>query len=254
MTQPTIDPLASQGTVTGVFAGPIRALRSPRTPDAVATAWRSAILKAPVPGVATVRTDGLVGDAQKERRHHGGPTKAVLVYSAAHYSGWARTLGSHAVRHADALRTMSTEFDASQFGLGAFGENLVIDGLDEGSVCLGDEWEIGSCRLRITEPRGPCNTLTRRWMRPALLGEVRQTAHAGWYNAVTQEGTLKIGDQARLLQRIAPRWTIERLFHLIEGARASRADVIELLESPALTEALRDKFTRRLATPGRITD
>ena len=45
---------------------------------------------------------------------------------------------------------------------GAFGENLSVDGLDEQSVCLGDEWQIGSARFAVSQGRQPCWKLNDR--------------------------------------------------------------------------------------------
>ncbi|MDZ7631103.1 MAG: MOSC domain-containing protein [Gemmatimonadaceae bacterium] len=185
---------AVRGDVRGVFAGPVRSLASPRAPGQAATRWRSAILKSRQRDPVAIGSLGLAGDAQKEQKHHGGPTKAVLIYGAANYARWNAVMHDHVIAHAEALRTMSPEFDASQWGFGAFGENLCVDGLVERSVCLGDLWQLGTARLRITEPRAPCGTLTRRWMRPALLGAVKETAAAGWYNAVETPGVVAEGD------------------------------------------------------------
>jgi MOSC domain-containing protein YiiM len=244
--------LPASGSVRGVFTGPVRSLRSPRQPGAAATAWRSAILKSPASGPVAVGPLGLAGDAQKERRFHGGPTKAVLVYAAAHYADWQPVLAAHAAEHADALRAMSRDVDASAVGFGAFGENIVVDGLDEHTVFLGDVWQMGTCRLQITEPRGPCGTLTRRWMRPELLAEVRASSRAGWYNAVSESGSVAFGDAVTLVSRTQDEWSIARLFQLIERRTVARRDVQALLESPAITDALRERFERRLATPGRV--
>jgi MOSC domain-containing protein YiiM len=246
---------ATRATVRAVFAGPIRALQSPRQPGAATTAWRSAILKARVDGPVHVGPLGVTGDAQKEKKHHGGPSKAVLVYGAARYASlWDSTLQPHAVEHAAALRAMSTDVDASAYGFGAFGENITVDVLDERAVCLGDLWRIGECVLQITEPRGPCATLTRRWMRPALLDEVKATAAAGWYNAVHTPGQIQAGDVMTLHERVQDEWTLERVFHLFERRVASRADVIALRDAPCTTAALRERLTRRLLTPGRTRD
>ncbi|HYW49538.1 MAG TPA: MOSC domain-containing protein [Gemmatimonadaceae bacterium] len=215
-------------------------------PGGPATAWRSAILKSPLPE-AMVGALGLHGDAQKEKRHHGGPLKAVLVYGTAHYDRWDASLAPHAAQHADLLRTMSSDVDASTYGPGAFGENITVDGLTEATVCLGDLWQLGSCVLRITEPRGPCATLTRRWMRPELLREVRTTAAAGWYNAVHTEGSVAIGDAMTLVQRVQDEWTMERVFRMVETPTASRIDIAALRDHPVTHEALRARLTRRLA-------
>lgn len=243
----------ARGLVCGVFAGPIRSLRSAREPGGTVTAWRSAILKSPV-ARADVRALGLVGDAQKEKKHHGGPDKAVLVYGAAHYARWEFVLRPHAQQHADALRAMSADVDASVYGFGAFGENLTVDGLTEDTVCLGDTWQVGGCVLRVTEPRGPCNTLTRRWLRPALLGEVQRTAAAGWYNTVVREGVVADRDAIVLLDRVQEAWTVARAFHLLEARRALRPDVEQLRDAPFTTSGMRERLARRAATPGRLLD
>ena len=253
MTPPTDPPFhAPAGTVTGVFAGPVRALRSPRRPGDAPTRWQSAIVKSALAGAVHVSAPGLAGDAQKVLKHHGGPTKAVLVYGAAHYARWAHTLGAHATEHADALRAMSAEVDASRLGPGAFGENLTIDGLAEESVFLGDLWQIGECRLRITEPRAPCATLARRWLRPSLIAEVTSTAAAGWYNRVEQEGDVTVGDRATLVERVQHEWSLARVFHLLEARVVRRSELLSLSESAGVHAGLLDRLDRRLRTPGRV--
>jgi MOSC domain-containing protein YiiM len=252
MTTPPADESANQGTVRAVFAGPIRALRSARQPGAATTAWRSAILKSRCDAPVPVGALGLAGDAQKEKKHHGGPTKAVLVYAAAHYAAlWNVSLKPHADAHAEALRAMTSEVDASAYGFGAFGENITVEGLSEHTVHLGDLWRIGTCLLQITEPRGPCQTLTRRWMRPELLHEVQVTAAAGWYNAVREDGAVAPGDEARLVERVQTSWSVARVFHLLESRVVAREDVLALHDAAYTHEALRARLARRLATPGR---
>ena len=255
MTPPT-DPAshASAGTVSGVFAGPVRALRSPRRPGDAPTRWQSAIVKSAVTGSARVTSAGLAGDAQKVLKHHGGPTKAVLVYGAAHYAQWADSLGVHAAAHTDTLRAMSAEVDASHFGPGAFGENLTIDGLTEATVFLGDLWQIGGCHLRITEPRAPCATLARRWLRPSLIAEVTSTAAAGWYNRVEKDGDVTVGDRATLVERVQHEWSLARVFHLLEARVVRRSELLSLHASAGVHAGLLERLDRRLRTPGRVRE
>lgn len=246
--------LATVGQVSALFAGPVRTLRSPRVPGGDVTTWKSAIVRAPVEGAVAIRTLGLANDQQKERKHHGSPTKAVLIYAASHYPDWADSLGVHAAAHAVELRAMSAEMDASRFGWGAFGENITIDGLDERTVCIGDIWQIGDATLQITEPRAPCATLARRWLRPTLISEVTANARAGWYNAVLREGAASVGAGATLLERVTDVWTVERVFHLLQGRVASRRDVIALHDAACTNDELRARLSRRLQTPGRTRD
>src|SRR5699024_1107127 len=80
----------------------------------------SGIYKEPVKGAVQAREDGFVGDEQGDRRHHGGPDKALHAYPVAHYQDWVRDLPDQ----------------ADHFQPGAFGENLVVEGLREIDICL----------------------------------------------------------------------------------------------------------------------
>lgn len=239
---------APQGTVTHLFAGAVRALRSPRAPGRPPTAWKSAILKTTIDGPVHVGPLGLAGDAQHDRRWHGGPTKAVLCYAASHYAAWAPLAAAHLPTVADALAMLPAD---ATFAPGAFGENVLLAGLDEATVCIGDAWRVGGCVLRVTEPRGPCGTLARRWAWPALATHVRRTARAGWYCAVDAPGPVAPGDAATLVERLAPAWTIARVFMLLESRVAPAAEVRALAEADGVHDALRARLERRLATPGR---
>ena len=70
--------------------------------------WRSAIDKQPVAGPVWLGRAGLQGDAQADRRNHGGPQQAVNVYPAEHYTYWRAQPG---------LAEMTG---------GAFGENFTL--------------------------------------------------------------------------------------------------------------------------------
>lgn len=234
--------------LVAVHAGGVRTLRSARVTGRAPTTWRSAILKAPCEGPVHVGPLGLDGDAQHDRRHHGGPTKAVLCYAAAHYDAWAPLSAAHLAQHGGTVAALP---GPHAFGPGAFGENLLLAGIDEHTVHLGDVWQVGTCVLRVTEPRGPCGTLARRWAWPALVTHVRRTARAGWYCAVESPGTVRVGDEAVLRARVAPAWPIARVFALLEARVAPAEAMRALADAPGVHEALRARCLRRLATPGR---
>ena len=56
--------------------------------------WRSAIWKQPVLVPLELGVEGLAGDQQANRRVHGGPDKAICVYSADHIAWWREELGT----------------------------------------------------------------------------------------------------------------------------------------------------------------
>ena len=92
--------------------------------------WRTGFFKTPVEGRVFVGRTNLDGDGQADLENHGGIDKAVLAYSADHYSKWRR------------------EIDLPDLPYGAFGENLTISGLSEESVCIGDTLRIGAVVVR----------------------------------------------------------------------------------------------------------
>ncbi len=71
------------------------------------------IFKEPVAGRVRVRPCNLEGDGQADLNVHGGPHKAVYVYSYEHYAYWQRIL------------------DRDDFTFGQFGENLTVTSLVE---------------------------------------------------------------------------------------------------------------------------
>lgn len=93
--------------------------------------YRTAYAKQSRTGPVAVHPLGLEGDEVANTRVHGGPEKAIYAYSAENYALWA---ADHP-RHAERLVP------------GGFGENLLIAGLDESSVCIGDRWRVGSALL-----------------------------------------------------------------------------------------------------------
>ena len=151
---------------------------------------------------------GLDGDEQGNRRVHGGPEKAVYSYPCANYPLWAADLPDFAAR----------------FVPGGMGENLVIGGLDEDRVCLGDVLRIGTARLQVSEPREPCNTLARMTGTARVVKMMLRTGRCGWYSRVLDEGMVRAGDDVVLEARPNPGWTIRRVARMAADLPATPLD------------------------------
>src|SRR5471032_819605 len=95
----------------------------------------SAIHKVPVPARVRVGETGLEGDHQYERKHHGGPEKALHHYSRDHYAAWREEWPEETAGTAGLKR-----FDTP----GAFGENISTIGMNERDVCVGDVYRLGT--------------------------------------------------------------------------------------------------------------
>jgi len=175
-----------------IQVGQARTYGSPSATDPEEQAWTSAIRKEPVDGQLWAGREGLSGDHQYSRKHHGGPERALLMYSADHYPRWR------------------SEWGRKDVGPGAFGENLTVSGLTEDTACLGDIYRLGDVRVEVSSPRTPCYKLARRHSMPDLVKTIVINHRSGWYLRVLQEGWIEAGMDVTLADRPYPQWTIRR--------------------------------------------
>jgi MOSC domain-containing protein YiiM len=178
--------------------------------------WRSAIFKEPVAGPIALGFTNLEGDRQADTSVHGGPDMAALCYSFEHYEAWR------------------DELSAPDIGPGGFGENFTVAGQDESTVCIGDVYEMGEAVVQVSQPRGPCANISRRWERPDLLRRVEESGRHGWYLRVLQEGTVEAGLELRLIERPHPEWTVRRAWDAYRSRKREKALAAELASCEAL--------------------
>ncbi|MDQ2810015.1 MAG: MOSC domain-containing protein [Chloroflexota bacterium] len=137
--------------------------------------------KLPVPQ-ATLGPLGLAGDGHRNRRHHGGPTRAVCLFSL------------------EQIRALQAE--GHPIEPGATGENLTTEGIDLGALRPGDRLAIGDAVvLEITTEAIPCANLTP-YFADGRIGRVSGKAHPGWsrlYAGVVRGGELVVGAPIRVL-------------------------------------------------------
>lgn len=131
---------------------------------------------------ARITTDGVEGDAQRNREHHGGPDRAVCVYSM------------------DAIRALVAE--GHVVAPGTLGENVTVEGLDWSSVEPGPRLRLGAgVLLEVTRYTSPCFNIKAAFV-GGEFGRVSQKRHPGWsrvYTRVLREGTIRAGDPAVLV-------------------------------------------------------
>lgn len=188
----------------------------------------TAIWKEPVTGPVRLDADGLHGDAQADRKHHGGVWRAVLMYPAEHYPRW------------------QAEWGRDDVGPGGFGENLTVSGLDEFSACVGDQYRIGAALLEVTSPRTPCHVLARRHGLKDLVATTRETHRHGWYLRVLEPATIAAGLPLELVARPYPEWTIARAAEVKWDAGNRREEAAQLAACPALIPEWREELAAEL--------
>jgi MOSC domain-containing protein YiiM len=134
--------------------------------------------KLPVPS-ARVTRDGVGGDWQKNRKYHGGPNRAICLFSEELYA-W---LGEQGVE-----------------GLfnGAIGENFTTRGIALMDLSPGDRLRVGAeCVIELTGVRKPCRQLKKwdeRFPKPIV-------GYSGWLAKVVAAGAVRAGDTIELVPR-----------------------------------------------------
>jgi MOSC domain-containing protein YiiM len=196
--------------------------------DGQGRTWTSAFFKTPVVGAVHVGRLGIQGDSQADLVNHGGPDKAVLAYSADHYGYWRQHLG------------------VNDLPLGGYGENLSIAGVEESTVCIGDQWQAGNVLFEVTQPRQPCWKMSRRWQIADLAAQVIRNGRSGWYLRVLAEGEIEAGMELTLVSRPHPSWTVARASRLMHHEKDDLAAAAKLAALPELSAAWKQALTARL--------
>ena len=203
----------------------------------------SAIDKKPIDAPVAVNFMGLTTDEQADRKHHGGPLKAVHQLPIATYD------------------KMNAEF-ALKVRVGTLGENLTTEAVNElpemteSTVCIGDIYQYGedkingedSVQLRIVQPRRPCYKINDQIGQftkvPNIASWVSKQGISGWYFEVVRDGMIHADLPVYLVERPYPFATLETLWQLANSKEKFDADVIE----PWLAiECLEDSWKKVLA-------
>lgn len=131
--------------------------------------------------MANIHALGLDNDRQKDTQHHGGPDRAVSLYS---------------LEHILALQT-----EGHPIFPGSTGENLTLTGVDWERLAPGVRVQVGAVLLEVTGYATPCHTIMASF-REGDFNRIHQKRHPGWsrvYTRVLQPGHLRVGDAVSLL-------------------------------------------------------
>jgi MOSC domain-containing protein YiiM len=169
----------------------------------------TAIDKRPVNGAVPVERLGVRGDQQYDRRHHGGPDKAVYVYAVEDHQWWASELGR-------------------ELTPGQFGENFTTADLDVTNAVIGERWKVGrEVVVQVTMPRIPCSTF-QGWMKePRWVKRFFAHGAPGAYLRVVEEGIVTAGDSIEVLARPAHGVTIAETFELRDADPARLRSLLD---------------------------
>lgn len=130
---------------------------------------------------ARMTLTGVEGDRQRNLAQHGGPTRAVCLYS---------------LEKIQALRQ-----EGHPIAAGTTGENLTIAGLEWSALRVGSRLLVGDeARLELTRPTTPCKNIVDSFL-GGDFSRISEAQHPGWsrfYARVLREGMVREGDRVDL--------------------------------------------------------
>jgi MOSC domain-containing protein YiiM len=204
-----------------LFMGGIR----PLPPDNKPTGIFKQELEMP----AWLGREGLVGDAQADRRVHGGPEKALHQYPVSNYARLAELFPE--------VRELLVP--------GSIGENLSMPGWDEGNVSIGDRFRLGDAVIEVAAPRSPCWKIDQRYGQEGMAAAIEAHGLTGWYFRVLEEGEVGPGCGFERIEQSAPEVTLARLLASWRAHRPAPEELEALANTPGLAQRWRDKLRER---------
>ena len=129
---------------------------------------------------AHLKSDGVEGDKQRDKRFHGGPERAVCLFSHE--------------------RILALQNEGHPIDCGTAGENLTISGLNWDEIKPGVRLQVGEAMLDIVSYTSPCLHIAASFSEGEFV-RISQKVHPGWsrvYARVLQEGLAKEGDEVEL--------------------------------------------------------
>lgn len=127
---------------------------------------------------AQVETLGVAGDQHRDTVHHGGPDRAVCLYSLE--------------------KILALQAEGNPIFPGSVGENITLTGVDWESIVPGKRIRLGEqVLLEVTQYTTPCNNITGSFA-DGDSDRILEKIHTGWsrvYARVLQPGEVRIGDK-----------------------------------------------------------
>ena len=128
-------------------------------------------------GVEDVEKDDVV-----DRKYHGGIHKACYAYSSDTFAFWQNLYPHLKIEN------------------GIFGENLTVEGLDETEIKIGNQYQVGSAIIEVSQPRQPCFKLGIRFEDQGVLKHFVNASFSGVYFRVIKPGSVASGSLFELVK------------------------------------------------------
>jgi len=178
------------------------------------------IFKVPVDEPLFLSKGGVKKDHVADLKVHGGSDKACYLYASDHYPYWKK------------------QYPDLDWQWGMFGENLTVEGLDEGLVMIGDIFRAGEALVQVSQPRIPCYKLGIRMQNVHIVKHFLESPYPGVYLRILKEGFVKASDALELVEPAVQRLSVREVFSLFTANRAN----VELKELAVNSEFLAERM------------
>lgn len=132
----------------------------------------------PKPSVQTLHIveSGCIGDKQNDTKHHGGPNRAVCLFSE------------------EVLQTLQQE--GHSIFPGSVGENILTNGIAWANLSIGSQLQFGQVLLEITSDAPPCRTIKESFSNGSFkrISVKVEPESTRWYAKVIQAGVVVVGE------------------------------------------------------------
>ena len=129
-----------------------------------------------------ITPEGLTGDRQRNLKYHGGPDRAVCLWSA------------------EIIQTLQNE--GHPIKPGSAGENITVTGLVWEQLIPNTQLQLGdTVRLLITDYAAPCRHISRYFSdrRYSRISQKHNPGISRLYARVLSPGTISIGNSVQIL-------------------------------------------------------
>jgi MOSC domain-containing protein YiiM len=178
--------------------------------------------------VAELTKDGFIGDGVASLEFHGGPERAVCVYSFEHYKQWEREFGI-------------------QLSPPSLGENLCVTGMLEKDVFIGDIYSVGNAVVQVTQGRVPCSKISKFNGVDSFLKRIVETNYTGYFFKVLQEGTVRSEGKLDLIDRTQEKVSVLYANQIFLHDKKNREGLKTLLSVNELATVWRQNVEKLLA-------
>jgi MOSC domain-containing protein YiiM len=126
--------------------------------------------------MAVIGKNNVLGDKQNDLEYHGGPTRAVSLFSLE--------------------RILALQKEGHPINPGSTGENITIKGLNWDLMKVGVRFRIGEAEIELTGPAPPCKTISKSFEKGsfARISEKKYPGWSRWYASVSKEGIITVND------------------------------------------------------------